>query len=360
MKRLFLLSLLIISIIYFGCSSMPETINVVSKKYSPTFDAKANEFRIDFAKRTFKFKIPEGSKIDDFLINTNTKTIVIKFNRNFGYLPFREDNVKEIYSEVKKYFGSGFEDYKFTLETQGHPIQFFIPNYYRSIKSEYDLKRLPSKVEERPAPVVQNISKNYEPSNGLFDRNIVVWPSHGLYYNINDNRWEWKRPRLFQSVEDKLTLSFVVPYLIPMLENAGANVFDPRERDMQKNSVVVDNDSPSDLKLKYYIEKNPDNNLRWETGKKPGFAVGNPPYPSDYNPFAKGTSRFIKSSLDSTASVSWVPDIPQTGFYAVYISYNASTENVPDAHYTVYHEGIQTEFKVNQQIGGETWIYLGE
>ncbi len=360
MKRPLLLSIFILSIIYFGCSSTPETVNVVSKKYSPTFDAKANEFRIDFAKRMFKFKIPDGSKIDDFLINTNTKTIVIKFNRNFGFRPFRENSVKEIYSEVKKYFGSGFEDYKYTLETQNHPIQYFVPNYYRDNKNDYDLKRLPSKIEKRPAPVVQNVSKKFVPSNGLFNRNIVVWPSHGWYYNNEENRWEWQRPRLFQSVEDKLTLSFVVPYLIPMLQNAGANVFDPRERDMQSNSVVVDNDSPSDIKSKYYIEKYTSNNDKWTTSKNPGFAVGNPPYPTDYNPFKKGTSRFIESSLDSTASVSWIPEIPETGSYAVYISYHASAGNASDAHYTVYHDGIQTKFKVNQQIGGNTWIYLGE
>ncbi len=351
---------LIISISYFGCSSTPEAVNVVSGKFSPTFAAKANEFKIDFAKRIFKFKIPEGTKIDTLQIDTAAKSIVVKLNRNFGFLPFRVENVREIYAEVKKYFGSGFEAYKFTLETQGHPIQYFIPNYYRSNRSDYDLSRLPSGIKKRPAPVVQNISKKFVPTNGLFDRNIAVWPSHGWYYNNTENRWEWQRPRLFQSVEDKLTLSFVVPYLIPMLENAGANVFDPRERDMQKYSVVVDNDSPSDVKEKYYVERNEGKNNSWKDADEPGFSAGNPPYLTGYNPFTKGTSRQIESRQDSTASVSWIPDIPETGFYAVYISYNALRENVSDAHYIVYHEGIRTKFKVNQQIGGSTWIYLGE
>lgn len=30
-----------------------------------------------------------------------------------------------------------------------------------------------------------------------------------------------------------------------------------------------------------------------------------------------------------------------------------------DALYTVYHKGGTTQFKVNQQMGGGTWIYLG-
>lgn len=49
-------------------------------------------------------------------------------------------------------------------------------------------------------------------------------------------------PRLFCTTEDQFTQSFILPYLLPMLENAGANVFTPRERDTQKQEVIVDND----------------------------------------------------------------------------------------------------------------------
>ena len=43
-------------------------------------------------------------------------------------------------------------------------------------------------------------------------------------------------------MEDIGPLAFTVPYLVPMLENAGANVFLARERDFQTNEVIVDND----------------------------------------------------------------------------------------------------------------------
>jgi hypothetical protein len=207
--------------------------------------------------------------------------------------------------------------------------------------------------------VVQNTSKAYAPENGLAGKNIVLWPSHGWYYNNKEERWQWQRPRLFQTVEDVLPLSFVVPYLMPMLENAGATIFDPRERDIQKYSVIVDNDSPADTKLKYYLEKSSDKKNHWKDAGE-GFAAGKPPYSTGYNPFAKGTSRMVLSDTSESASVSWVPNIPSDGQYAVYISYTASANNVPDAEYTVYHGGIKTVFKVNQQIGGSTWIYLGE
>lgn len=48
---------------------------------------------------------------------------------------------------------------------------------------------------------------------------------------------------LFCTTEDQFTQSFILPYLIPMLENAGANVFTPRESGIQqKQEVIVDND----------------------------------------------------------------------------------------------------------------------
>ena len=37
-------------------------------------------------------------------------------------------------------------------------------------------------------------------------------------------------------------MAYTLPMLVPMLENAGANVFVPRERDWQVHEVIVDND----------------------------------------------------------------------------------------------------------------------
>ena len=54
-----------------------------------------------------------------------------------------------------------------------------------------------------------------------------------------------------------------------------------------------------------------------------------------------------------------MPDIPETGEYAVYVSYQTLPNSVSDAKYLVFHNGGVTEFKVNQQIGGGTWVYLG-
>lgn len=59
------------------------------------------------------------------------------------------------------------------------------------------------------------------------------------------------------------------------------------------------------------------------------------------------------------AFAEWVPEIPETGKYAVYVTYQTMKNSVSDAKYLVFHKGGVTEFKVNQQIGGGTWVYLG-
>ncbi len=299
-------------------------------------------------------KLYKYIKIDSTSIDSSNKTIIINFNKELSYIPFRTDNVNKIYNEAKKEFGNEYKDYKLSIRTLDIPIENLIPNYFKLNESEYDSSRIPSYINHGN-PLIKNISKVYFPVEGLFNRNIVVSPSHGWYYNKAKDRWEWQRPRLFQSVEDKLALSIVVPYLIPMLEKAGANIFDPRERDFQTNEVVVDNDSPIDKKLKYYVEKG-----NWQKGNGKGFALGKPPYKNDYNPFLHGTFRVIKSSIANSAFVEWIPKIPETGYYAVYISYSASNKNVNDAHYSVFHSGIKTDFLVNQQIGGNIWEYLGK
>ncbi|MHB1687625.1 MAG: golvesin C-terminal-like domain-containing protein [Ignavibacteriaceae bacterium] len=364
----FFYPILFVSAFFYSCST--SSLQREQPKIKPPIAVgeRTNQVKKETKKKILPLEFPANVKVGSVIIDSLKKSVTINYSKELSFIPFREENVKEIYSGMKKNYGYQFNDYSFSIRTMGYLIEELIPNFFRSDSSKYDTSRMPPN-EIRPKPVVENISEKFIPSNGLFDRNIVVWQSHGWYYNNSEDRWEWQRPRVFQSVEDKLPLSFVVPYLIPMLEKAGANVFDPRERDFQTNEVVVDNDSPSDIKSNpsagpanmvgrqagYYLEK-----PKWKTGKGKGFAFGKPPYKVDYNPFIHGTFRETNSNTQPTASISWIPQIPEEGFYAVYISYSASDKNVGDAHYTVYHEGIKTEFKINQQIGGSTWEYLGK
>lgn len=318
------------------------------------------EGKLEHVTKSLPVIFPTSAKIESINADRKKRVVEINLSKEFSYVPFRNETVEMLYNEFHDEFGSGYEDYKMQIKALGYPIEDLVPNYFRNGYAEYDQSRIPQSRLKRPDSVVRNISSKNNSLKGLAGRNILLWHSHGWYYNLKLERWEWQRPRLFQSVEDLIPMSFTLPYLIPMLENAGANVFVPRERDIQTNEVVVDNDSPTNpiTKSRFIIQDG--ENLSWLKGSEPAFGIGDPPYKENENPFLLGKSNFIYSSLFGDAKCEWIPDIPQTGEYAVYISYKHSKENVSDAHYTINHLGGETEFEVNQQIGGSTWIYLGK
>jgi hypothetical protein len=95
-------------------------------------------------------------------------------------------------------------------------------------------------------PLVTRMDVPYKIQCGLANKHIAMWASHGKYFESKLNRWEWQRARLFETCEDLYTSSYVLPFLAPMLENAGAYVMMPRERDTQTEEVIVDNDGALD------------------------------------------------------------------------------------------------------------------
>ncbi|MBO4827482.1 MAG: xanthan lyase [Prevotella sp.] len=204
---------------------------------------------------------------------------------------------------------------------------------------------------------VKNISKPIKINGGLANRHISLWASHGRYYDQEKGQWQWQRPDLFRTTEDLFTQTIVVPYLIPMLENAGATVFTPRERDWQRNEIIIDNDD--EKKFPNYLEVN--TRKEWTQSNLPGFAQHIGYYIDGENPFSAGTVRQAETiSQDKRSSeVSYQPTFKEAGKYAVYVSYQTTRRSIDDAQYIVYHKGERTEFQVNQQMGGGTWVYLG-
>lgn len=205
-------------------------------------------------------------------------------------------------------------------------------------------------------PWVFNASRPYFVTAGLQNRHLSLWASHGRYYANDLHRWKWQRPNLFCTTEDLFTQTIVVPYLIPMLQNAGAIVFTPRERDWQTNEVIVDNDDA--IKQPFYQEIA--NGKKWKDCDSLGFAANRAIYSDGENPFRMGTVRQAKATKRKKYSqVSYQPRLPEEGKYAVYVSYQTLPKSVSDAKYIVYHKGEATEFTVNQRMGGGTWVYLG-
>ena len=71
----------------------------------------------------------------------------------------------------------------------------------------------------------------------LTNRNIALWPSHGLYFNRDRQAWIWQRAALWTTVEDLYSQEYV-RLVKRMLENSGANVIMPRAGlDQQERGV---------------------------------------------------------------------------------------------------------------------------
>ena len=210
-------------------------------------------------------------------------------------------------------------------------------------------------VDDGAKPWVENVSRPIDIRHGLAGRHIALWASHGRYYDRDRARWRWQRPNLFCTNEDLFTQTIVTPYLIPMLENAGAVVFTPRERDWQTGEAVVDNDgsTPGSFIVAPGGE--------WKRGPAAGFAWHRGTYHGGENPFAAGTTLLCKTTRRSSAmaELNYHPNLPAEGRYAVYVSYPKHEDNVDDARYTVWHKGVATEVEVNQRMGHGTWVYIG-
>jgi hypothetical protein len=318
------------------------------------------KFTTDSTYKWYAKQTTRNIKIDTIIFDENLGQISIYLSNNFCYIPFRQEIIDKIYNDLKAELGEKAKNYKITLFTLKQPIEQLIPNLYRENSGDYDKNRITQlpkgkKSQPRPLPLVKNLSKPYIAGKGLDDRHIALWHSHGWYYENKLDRWEWQRARLFQTVEDKYTMSIVLPYLVPMLENAGANVLLPRERDPQTEMLIADNDL--NLRNAEYLEEI-NGKEKWQTAKESGYKHVDT-LTNGTNPFQNGTFRFIKASKTETAKAIWKPNFTKSGEYAVYISYGKVKNAANDVHYTVFHAGGKTEFTVNQQIGTGTWVYLG-
>ena len=271
--------------------------------------------------------------------------------------PFRDNTVEDVYSIVKKYYPNT----NFKIYANGSTLEELASKFY-STKNQATKKNAKAKKANKVVKLVTDLSRPYEISQGMQDNHIALWQSHGYYYTQPNMRWEWQRAPLFQTVEDMYTQGYVLPFIVPMLENAGANVLLPRERDCSNVEVIVDNNQL----FGGYSEIS--GSSVWSTGDSLGFAHPNEFYVQGENPFRMGTYRVaqsltqqdFKGKTPKKESVAkWIPTLPQTREYAVYVSYKTLPNSTDAAYYTVKYKGGEREFKVNQQMGGGTWIYLG-
>ncbi len=289
---------------------------------------------------------------------------VVEIHASIGlsYYPFREENVRAMRDSVRALLPAELAKSSVALYTDRHEIAQLIPMACRTPaapdpKAKKRKKGAPGGpvpfVNRSERPLVTRLSALSQPEQGLAGRHIALWQSHGRYFDQTQNRWRWQRSRLWETCEDLYTQSYVLPYLVPMLERAGAVVMLPRERDVQTVELLADNDAEES-----YGETSGDR--AWRDGGA-GFAHRKFVYLTGENPFRHGTTRAVESVAEGGAEsrAVWRATIPDTDDYAVYVSYESTPHSVDDASYTVHHLGGESKFAVNQTMGGGTWIYLG-
>lgn len=266
--------------------------------------------------------------------------------------PFREESVQAMYDTVRALLPPSLSKYKIEIYTDSRLIEELIP---LACRSRFDRRKIRTFTNRSDRPLVSRLSAPVQPSKGLLKRHIALWQSHGCYFDQTQNRWQWQRTPQWQTREDLFTQSFVLPYLVPMLERAGANVLLPRERDVQRIECIVDSESLDPAGR--YAEQTGAN--PWRDGGT-GFGWLRRSYTQGQNPFAEGRCRLTESIARGAESRAvWQADIPERGEYAVYVSYRSFANSATDALYTVRHAGGESRLAVNQRMGGGTWVYLG-
>ncbi|MDE7349923.1 MAG: hypothetical protein K2N25_02560, partial [Muribaculaceae bacterium] len=329
----------------------PRTTTTTPPAEKPSNDSLTLSVNERLIKLIPKSHNPGGLRVNSVKTDTNNLTAVISLNENFTYLPINKEYIQQLESQAKEAMPDSLADYSVDLRVSGKPLSYYINS----------IDKLPAKYRTnipfvRPAQPLTPITK------GMLGDNVALWHSHGRYYKPANDNWYWQRPLLFQSIEDTYTLGYILPYVVPMLENAGAYVMLPRERDINPIEVIVDNDKPDDGLVLYsqdtYFETN--GHHKWQTGEGEGFIYDLPDFRDTENPFENGTYRVVKTSKSgSPSTAAWVADIPESREYAIYVSYKSLPNSSEDARYTINYDGGSEDILVNQKMGGGTWIYLG-
>lgn len=284
-------------------------------------------------------------RIGNVKVNSLTQSgdsLKVDFTDNFSRIYLTPEFVGKLKTGIKAQFAHNAKVKQVYITVNGDDVEKYFYTF-------------PKKFVRKHEPFVTEVSPSRRYSKALDGNLIAMWHSHGLYYEPKINCWEWQRPRLFQTIEDLYPMSYVLPYVMPMLENAGAYVFNPRERDVHTVEMIVDNDGY--LAQHSYTEKS--GKKAW-TDAGVGFAHKQATYKDFENPFTDGTARMVEAVKKGELSkATYDVEMPEDGDFALYISYKTLPNSVNDAQYIVNASGITRTFTVNQRMSGGVWVYLG-
>ncbi len=285
-------------------------------------------------------------QVDEVAVDLKKKTINVACSEGVAYIPLTAESMAALKNDIRNVLGAQYVNFDVTISAKVGDV----------VKDLDDLVLFASTTWKGPKEVGQFITdQSAQPAPlGLDGANIAIWQSHGWYFEPKLNRWEWQRARIFQTVEDLYTQSYVIPFIMPMLKNAGAYVMSPRERDTNLTEIIID---PDNAATPGYSEVN--GAKVWGESAIAGFSWDGNPIINNQNPFRQGKARRVETVNANPSQAIWSANIPEDGEYAVYVSYVTEKNSAKDAQYTINAANGEHRFTVNQQMGGGTWIYLG-
>ena len=201
-------------------------------EFQPVCDSLAVLAKERFGNKGEKLKlwkaVKRGSKYD------------LYFSRELADWPWKEEDQKWFRTKLNELYPARYKAYKGgAIFCRNTPFEDLLTPLAGNSGKAPGYKYAPRKNE--PAYMVrQQGARQWK--RGLSGRNIALWQSHGRYYNEKEDQWMWQRAPIHRTIEDLYTQSYVIPFLIPMLENAGAYVMTPRERDTNPYEIICDND----------------------------------------------------------------------------------------------------------------------
>ena len=275
-------------------------------------------------------------------VRVKNQFVWVYTNETLGHLSLTPTDVQELRLLISQVV-LGNNQGRVTLQTGDYEIGELVTSLYRH-RAKNARYTLPA-----TTPWVTNTSRPYTAKQGLDGKHIALWGSHGQYYHQPTESWRWQRAKVWTTVEDLYTTSYTMPFLVPMLENAGAVVVQPRERDIQTHEEVIDDrDAVQSGSTSFSVVQD---GSGWGRNEEGVLMEGE-------NPFTFGSYAIEATGNKVKGEMKYTPSLPE-GEYAVYVSYKTLPNSTSKAQYTVMHKGQKTTFSVNQKMGGGTWVYLG-
>ncbi len=174
----------------------------------------------------------------------------------------------------------------------------------------------------------------------LLGRDIVVAAGHGWLHesygwDTQREAWYWTGCGTCRGIlEDFYNAEVVNTYLVPLLRQAGARVYSPREIDFQTEEIVVDDGDPG-----YSETGGP-----WNAGTSPALGFG-------------GDYRTLHAVAGGAAV--FAPQFRVAGNYYVSVRYAAGGNRSTRTRFTVSRGAVETTFVLDQTQDGSRWLYLG-